>query len=122
MDFHYMMTILHSFIKLGHEYSINLVKAITDPDTANSVHVGATAKQTEHDIINVKKQLEEWDKTKAASKENNVNTESKKKITRSQWQQEAFMLRMQKVAKRRRGFHKQAMLEFKALKIKGKPY
>jgi hypothetical protein len=93
---------------------------MSDETTAKDVHEGSFSRNIENEIRNIKQQIIGWKTAKNQKNNDNQVLQGKQKITRAQWQQEAFMIRMQKIAKRRRGFMKQQMLEEKALKIKGK--
>jgi hypothetical protein len=120
IDFHFVTTILEEMVKAGYQYSQELVKAINDDETALKVHDGTLSKKLDKDLEIIWVQFEKWRLERAEKNPDNKQMLAQKKITRAQWQEEAFMIRMQKVAKRRRNMLKQQMLEDKASRIKGK--
>jgi hypothetical protein len=120
IEIYTVSSMLQNLINCGRDYVGFMVKAMSEPEYTKELHkVFATAFQLE-ESEKIMKEFKTWNEARILANQRQEYQGQKKKLTRAKWQEEAFMFRMQKLAKKRRGMKKQQMLEDKAHYIKAK--
>jgi len=120
LEFYFISSLLKKTVACGHDYTQTIIKAFNDQELAKDIHKNVIANQKQENLNQITQEYAQWLESRVKQGRKEDKTDTKKKLTRAKWEEEKFMIRMQKIAKKRRGLKKQEMLEYKAMKLKNK--
>jgi len=113
-EFYFVDSLIERVISCGNCYIQTIVQIIKSPELASSFNNLAIPYKVEEEIDCIMKEYAQWLNKRIREDIKETRVKAKRKLTRAKWEEEQFMLRMQKIAKKRRGMQKQGKLEYRS--------
>ena len=116
IDFHYISSLLTKIVDYSLEY-VNIIKeSLKNRETLKKNDVKEMLKEKMKNIEDIMNEYYSWREMKQSKPDEKVA--KKQKLSRAKWEEEALVLKMQEIAKKRKGLKKQSLQQMQKLRQK----
>jgi hypothetical protein len=113
-EYTYILDLLTAISQLASDLQANIEEATTNKKVEVELANKTFSNTINAKLTSIMAEYDQWWSTRNQNNKSAAKSSQNVKLTRLKWQEEAFMLRMQKIAKKRRAIIKREILEDKA--------
>jgi len=117
-DFHYISNIITKMVGLGQEYISFIKESYTNREILKKTDFKEVVKEKLKDLEELTEEYVAWSQKKQVRAAEEKLSTKKQKQPRVKWEEEALMLKMQEIAKKRKGQKKQDLQQIQAMRLK----
>lgn len=107
IDFHYISNLIQKMVGCGLEYVKILTEGLKSKENRKKIDFQETHREMIEKVETMIREFEKWCQSKESQDKGEEKFAKRKKLVSAKWEEEALLIKMQQIAKKRKGLRKQ---------------